>query len=290
MFNFISKPSQGRCPPPAAVTSQLCKYEDFETPWFQKWKKRLRFDDHDSAFLPKHIQFHRKAWEFALIPQALEERGCLDRENAKGLGFAVGREFLPSYFASRGIRVTATDAPVSNTSSATWGESSQHSSEKDHLFYPDLVNRKQFDKCVKFKPVDMLAIKGLKKGSFDFIWSACSFEHLGNLDAGLEFVVKSCEFLKPGGVAVHTTEYNLTSDDQTIDQGGFVIYRKRDLEALDRLLRRRGFAMEPMDLRAGFHEYDIKFDTPPYYESGLQHVKLQLGDYVSTSCSIVIHA
>lgn len=272
------------------VTSQLCKYTDFKTPWFDKWKKRLKFEDHDSAFLPKNIQFHRKAWEFAIIPQVLEERGKLDGEDVRGVGFAVGREILPSYFASRKIRITATDAPSSDANSAAWGETSQHSSEREHLYYPNLVERKVFDKQVKFKPVDMRNIKGLKLKSFDFVWSACSFEHLGTLDAGLDFVVKSCELLKPGGIAVHTTEFNLTSNDDTIKEGMFVIYRKQDLEKLDRMLRLKGFAMEIINLDAGVHEHDRLFDTHPYYTSGRQHVKLDLAGHVATSCVIVIHA
>ena len=43
-------------------------------------------------------------------------------------------------------------------------------------------------------------------GSFDFIWSSCSFEHLGSLGEGERFVLEALRFLKPGGVAVHTTE------------------------------------------------------------------------------------
>ena len=39
-------------------------------------------------------------------------------------------------------------------------------------------------------------------GQFDFVWSACAFEHLGSILNGLEFVVNSVKCLKPGGVVL----------------------------------------------------------------------------------------
>jgi hypothetical protein len=41
--------------------------------------------------------FNRKAWEFVFIAQALHERGILAK-GKKRLGFAVGKELLPSLF------------------------------------------------------------------------------------------------------------------------------------------------------------------------------------------------
>ncbi len=46
------------------------------------------------------------------------------------------------------------------------------------------------------------------------LWSAERlFEHIGGLEAGLDFVVNAMEFLKPGGVAIHTTEVRLRVRD-----------------------------------------------------------------------------
>ena len=42
---------------------------------------------------------------------------------------------------------------------------------------------------------------------FDFTWSSCALEHLGTLAAGADFVVAQMDCLRPGGVAVHTTEF-----------------------------------------------------------------------------------
>ncbi len=76
---------------------------------------------------------------------------------------------------------------------------------------------------------------------FDFNWSSSCFEHLGTLDAGIDFVIAAVEnTLRSGGIAVHTTEYNLTSNEHTVTEGPTVIYRRRDIDELVRRLRDRG--------------------------------------------------
>jgi hypothetical protein len=57
---------------------------------------------------PDRIISNREDWEFAFIFEALNERGLL-REGKTGLGFACGKEPLPSIFASCGCRIVATD-------------------------------------------------------------------------------------------------------------------------------------------------------------------------------------
>ena len=39
-------------------------------------------------------------------------------------------------------------------------------------------------------------------------------------------------FAGPGGVGVHTTEYNLSSNERTVEQGPTVLYRRRDLDTI----------------------------------------------------------
>jgi len=54
---------------------------------------------------------------------------------------------------------------------------------------------------------------------FDFCWSASAFEHFGSIDQGLAFIERIIECLKPGGRAVHTTELNVSSNDDTVAEG-----------------------------------------------------------------------
>ena len=87
------------------LQSTVCRYEHFLTDWYAKWTGLL---DHPTEVSPDVQLSYRKLWEFAAINQALSERDML-KPGRKGLGFAVGREPLPSIFASHGVRIVATD-------------------------------------------------------------------------------------------------------------------------------------------------------------------------------------
>jgi hypothetical protein len=125
--------------------------------------------------------------------------------------------------------------------------------------------------------------------TFDFIWSSCAIEHLGSLKAGMSFVKDAMALLRPGGVAVHTTEFNVSSNKETLTEGPFVIYRKRDIEQLDYELRTIRCALSRCDFFAGDHLQDIECDSDPF-GAGQKHVhiKLLLGGHVATSLVLII--
>ena len=105
--------------------------------------------------------------------------------------------------------------------------------------YPEIVDGDVFDANVSYRICDMSDIPEDLNG-FDFNWSSCCFEHLGSLEAGMDFVINAVEkTLRPGGIAVHTTEFNLSSNEQTVEEGPTVIYRRRDIEELVRRFRSR---------------------------------------------------
>lgn len=229
----------------------------------------------------------RKTWEWSAIAQALSERDML-RSGRSGIGFAVGREPLPALFAAQGVRVLATDQPTELVTS-TWSETGQHAASREALFHPHVCSREVFDAQVGFEPVDMTHLDALPRAAFDFAWSSCSFEHLGSLQAGLDFVLQSTELLRPGGIAVHTTEFNLSSNARTMESGDDVIYRRQDLERLDRQLRGRCAGLARLDLFPGDHPFDLTWDHPPYFQNGRPHLKLLLHGYVVTSVLLIIH-
>lgn len=123
---------------------------------------------------------------------------------------------------------------------------------------------------------------------FDFCWSACALEHLGSLEAGARFVESSLRTLAPGGVAVHTTEFNLSSNDDTVDAGHTVIYRRRDLEALAERLRARGHHVEPLDFDPGSGVLDRYVDVPPFLAE--PHLRLRLERFDCTSIGLIVRA
>src|SRR4249919_700494 len=168
--------------------------------------------------------WHRKQWEWVFIIHHLQRAGVL-RPGARGVGFGVGQESLPALFASYGCEVVATDAPQDE---GGWESTGQHSDSREALRAPWICEDAAFDRLVSHRPADMNAIPADLAG-FDFTWSSCAFEHLGTLQAGLDFVAESARRLNPGGIAVHTTEFNVASNEGTVCDGGAVIYRQRDL-------------------------------------------------------------
>jgi hypothetical protein len=256
-----------------AVTSRICKTEHFSEPQYLWWARALG----------ENYQLHRKQWEFYCIAQGLWERGLLKPE-AVGLGFGVGREPMPALFARFGCRITATDAPPDGSIAANWGTSFQHSSGLRFLNERRICPPDLFAQLVTFRAVDMNNIPA-DLNSFDFLWSSCALEHLGSIEHGKRFVLDSLKCLRPGGYAFHTTEYNLWSDEDTIDAKDLAFYRKRDLLDLERKLRALGHSLEPFDFDEGNHVFDRLVDYPPY---SVPHLRVYHRGFVFTSVVMVI--
>jgi hypothetical protein len=122
---------------------------------------------------------------------------------------------------------------------------------------------------------------------FDFCWSSCCFEHLGSLEAGMRFVINSVEkTLKPGGIACHTTELNLSSNEETLEAGETVLYRRRDIQELIERLSDRGHTVSPLKISPARHPLDFHVDSPPYTHN--PHIKLTVGGHTTTSVGMVV--
>ncbi len=252
-----------------------CSASDFLHPEFRRLSKVLG--------LP--LTFHRKYWEWVFILHHGLRTGAIG-PGKRALGFAVGAEPLPAAFARLGTKVLATDAPTEIGVAKGWQKGGQHAALLEDLYHADIVDRSTFDNMVTFLPCDMTRIPQ-DFTDYDFCWSSCSFEHLGTLATGIDFVVESLEkTLSPGGVACHTTEFNLSSDQDTIEEGPTVLYRRQDILRLIDLLEQRGHAVEPFSIAPDTHILDGFVDTPPY--EAPPHLKLQLLGYVSTSVGLVI--
>lgn len=266
----------------SALVSQLCRLATLESPTFKAWLERLGDGWH----------LHRKNWEHAYICQALHERGMLE-PGRRGLGFAVGVEKLPAFFASLGCTITATDLAPDDDRSRAWADTGQWTDSLDALNADGLCAPEAFRERVEFRPVDMNRIPDDLRG-YDFTWSTCSFEHCGSLELGLTFLERQLACLKPGGWAVHTTEFNLTSDDRTVGVGPNVIYRLRDIEDFILRLAALGHHVEPLDIDPGTSAADRFVDVPPYHGStgrrrgGIKHLRLALDGFASTSIGLII--
>lgn len=148
-----------------------------------------------------------------------------------------------------------------------------------------LISNEDLCERCEFKSLDMNSYSEIPPG-YDFHWSSCVIEHLGGIKYAIDFLLESSLRLADGGVAVHTTEFNLSSNQDTVDEAGTCILRKCDLEHLVSRLFDYGLHPEPLILDPGFHPYNYHVDAPPF--EAYNHLRLALGGYAATSVGIVI--
>lgn len=255
-------------------SSTVCRQDSFETPAFSFWSRRLG----------ENLRYHRKLWEFVFICQALWERGAV-RPGARGLGFGVGSEPLSAYFASEGCRITATDMAAERAAEMGWTHTNEHAAGKAALRKPAVCPDDLFETNVEFRTCDMNVVPD-DFVDYDFCWSACAFEHLGSIEKGLAFVERSIRCLRPGGWAVHTSEYNYGSDVETIDNADTVLFRRRDLEDLAARLTAQGHRVAPFDFSMGAGLVEQYVDVMPYRDQ--PHLRMSLWGHPTTSVGLVI--
>lgn len=268
------------------LVGKICEQADIESDWLKHWCREL-------GLAPL---YHRKIWEYGFVLQALWENGMLEA-GRRGLAFAVGNEPTPAFFASRGINVLATDLAQEDDRSAGWRNTSQHSASLKDLFRPNFLSEEDFYRLCEFKSVDMNAIPDDLHGKFDFCWSMCSFEHVGSIENGLEFVRNSVKCLKPGGIAAHTTEFNLESGD-TIDNWATVLFQPSHIAELARRVAADGHEMFPVNYQAGTGMLDAFIDTPPFPHQAhpalpypdAPHLRLNVDGFACTSIGVIIRA
>ncbi len=274
-------------PAPVGLVCKPSTQADLESEWAAYWCGQLQVP----------VVFHRKLWEFCYLLQALWERGLLAEGN-RGLGFGCGVEPVPSYLASRGIDVTVTDLAPEASADLGWTNTNQHTASVEHAFKPELVSRELFDRHVQLAYVDMNAIPPHLHG-YDFCWSICALEHLGSIEKGAAFIENSLETLKPGGVAVHTTEFNFLNDEETIDNWMTVLFQRKHFIALAERLRAAGHHVEELDFAVGNKPLDRFIDIPPWehdmsdyirqnWGGDHVHLKLSIDGFVSTCFGLII--
>lgn len=254
--------------------SELCKAMDYKADWFKRWCWEL----------DERPNFHRKQWEFVYIMQALWERGCIAKDK-NGLVFAAGTEPLPAMFAKYGANILATDIFPEKGIEMGWNNGNQLCFGVESLNTRGICAAEEFEKRVHYRAVDMNDIPA-ELTDYDFNWSSCSFEHLGSLEKGFTFLKNQMKTLKPGGWAVHTTEYNISSNDETQENNNTVIYRQRDIEHIVNELRNEGHFVEDVSFALGGLPEDFMVDTEPHQQK--VHLKLQVDKYVVTSIGLII--
>lgn len=264
------------------LKSHSIVFSDFQSEWYKHWAKKLQ---QTSSGKGKFALRANKFWQNAVMAQALFEHGML-QDGKKCLGFGVGKERLPALFASMGVKVTATDQDFTKAKAKQWnnGQLAQgaFSLNENGICTPDL-----FAKNVEFMPLDMNNIPTRLHGKYDFLWSNCALGHLGSIEKGLGFIESSLRCLKPGGWAVHTTEVNIISNDETVTTGDTVIFRLKDIYTLCRELTKQGFVCSPFSLSSSTSRQDDRVSLNPVW--GTDHTKILVGGHIATQIVLIIN-
>lgn len=264
-------------PHPIDLEWAIVRQETLDSALFQYWMNELK----------QRAGYHRKAWETYLILQALWQHGCFG-VGKEGLGFGVGREPLPAYFASKGCTVLATDMPVSDEARRKWKDTGQHSlGDIEKFNQHGLCSKDLLISRVEYRAVDMNYVPEDLK-NFDFVWSAGSLDHVGSIMEAFNFIITSLRCLRPGGIAVHTTEYSLLPGNIKASKGDTVFFRKEDVETLYDTLKKLGYVLPPLNLSRGKKPLDSQHDKPPYTSE--PHLSLESCDLINTSIVFVVQA
>jgi SAM-dependent methyltransferase len=245
---------------PFSLSSRICTSRDIYSDWHRALAAALRSENYKL----------RKIWEWTFTLKAFHASGKLNHLS-HGLGFGCGTEPLASCLANYTQRLVVTDAPPELIHGKGWSDTNQHTSSLEGAKYEWLAPRQKMDEVMEFDFVDMNNIPPSLHNSFDLVWSSCALEHLGNKENGLEFIVNSALCLKPGGLAVHTTEFDL-SGRCPIDNWDTVLFSNQDL-TVSLLLKLRRLSEQPdgakfelvcPDFRRGNAFIDGYVDIPPY--------------------------
>jgi SAM-dependent methyltransferase len=255
--NHLMDQATPSAPSFAKPVCQIATALQYVEPEFKRWACRE---------LGWQFGFNRKLWEYAFILNALHVYGKL---GGRGLGFGIGREPTVSVMLRHGSTVVVSDLSDEDAQARGWA-----------TMELDLPT----GSSLSYRFVDMNDVPS-DLVDFDFVWSCGSLEHIGGLENGLRFIENAMGCLKPGGIAVHTTEFTLTSNEGTFESPGLSFYRQKDIEALAERLKAQGHELT-VNLARGNHLLDqLVCDPEPPWELTLN---APLMGHVITSVGIII--
>jgi SAM-dependent methyltransferase len=278
--------------------NRLCYIED----WNNKEIKDI-ISQLQSASLPSYINkkdwemttnivnarktglIHRKDWEWALGIIAMRRFGKLN-EKSTAIGVGVGREEVLFYLANKLYHLYATDLYDGN-SWKNFAPSDFPENPKKYAPFP-----------YKEDALTVLRMDGTKlefpSESFDIAFSFSSIEHFGggkNHSGALRSLREMERVLKPGGLAVITTEYIINDKEHP------EFFNKRTIysDLVDKLEKLK--LVEPLDLRITTKTLDTVIDYSSVgvswnninndYKRTHPHIVLRIKNILFTSIMLV---
>jgi len=190
---------------PSRFERRLCKACNIEDWHGEDWLSIL--DKIGLGYQRDEQRRHRKAWEWVQGLYGLKRLGFL-HDQTRALGVGAGKEHVLYYLANHVKQVIATDI---------YGDVlyKDESAPQDMLTHPQkyapfpyrhdrLLVRRMNGRKLSFEP-----------NSFDVVFSFSSIEHFGGHSAATEAVREMERVLRPGGVAVLSTELILNGQQRT---------------------------------------------------------------------------
>jgi SAM-dependent methyltransferase len=175
--------------------NKICDRRDWAHP---AWREALT----DLGYSADPTRLHRKEWEFAQGVYGLRKLRCLGPD-AAALGLGAGAEPIIFFLAGRLRRVVATDLYAGDFSRQ---EADPRILRDPEPFAPFSYHRDRLE----VRRMDATAIDYAPE-SFDLVFSFSSFEHFGSRRAQRACLGEIRRVLRPGGVAVLTTEVILNA-------------------------------------------------------------------------------
>lgn len=170
--------------------SKICDAAD----WFDAEFNQVVLEE-----LKENARFHRKQWEFAMIFLALRKYGFLTGDKT-GLSVGGGNERVLYSIANQVKKLVVTDLYDENTS---W-DCARTGDPKEFI-----INSKPFpvdDNKITALRMDMRNLQ-FEDNTFDFCYSSCAVEHIGDFDDFVQHFDEVYRCLKEDGIYVFTTEF-----------------------------------------------------------------------------------
>jgi SAM-dependent methyltransferase len=248
--------------------NRLCYVEDWENSEIKEALSELQ------KLSPEGF-IHRKDWEWALGIIAMRRFGKLN-EKSTAIGVGSGREAILYYLANKVKHVYATDLYGQNDGWKRAAPSDFPENPKKYAPFP-----------YKEDALTVLRMDGTKlefpSDSFDIAFSFSSIEHFGggkNHSGALRSLKEIERVLKPGGLAVITTEYIINDKEHPEFFNRRTIYS----DLIDKLERLK--LVEPIDLRITSKTLDTVID---FFTIDVNWDKMD-NDYKKTHPVILIRA
>jgi len=187
-----------------------------------------------------------KQWECAMMLRALSDHGVL-RPGALLAGIGAGTEETTFALAAKGCVVFPTDRYLENT---PWSDVAP----AGMMVRPSQFSEYEYPRGAVIPVHTDARVLSLPTGFFDGVYSAGSIEHFGSLESVAASAEEIGRILKPGGIAVISTEFRL---DGPLDKRWFsddcILFTPSLLQE---------FIIDPSGLEAiGTPQYTTSHDT-----------------------------